>query len=48
MEKRKKKKIIFVPYPMNGFMNSPTDPSGSYTGIPIVSMEEPVQDADDL
>lgn len=25
-----------------------TDPQGSYTGVPRVPMERPVQDADDL
>ena len=27
---------------------SPTDPQGSYTGIPVVPDEIPIQDADDL
>lgn len=27
---------------------SPTDPDGSYTGKPVDSHEQPVQDADDL
>lgn len=27
---------------------SPTDPQGSYTGVPIHPEEQPVQDADDL
>lgn len=32
----------------NGNGSILTDPLGSYTGIPVVPVEEPVQDADDL
>ena len=31
-----------------GNMYSPTDPNGSYTGMPYDTDEVPVQDADDL
>lgn len=44
----KKKKLVIVPYPINGFLPSATDPSGSYTGIPVEQFEDPIQDVDDL
>jgi hypothetical protein len=31
-----------------GMKSSGTDPGGSYTGIPVNSLDTPVQDADDL
>ena len=43
--KRKKRKIIFPPVPGGGIG---TDPFGSYTGLPLVVVDEPEQDADDL
>lgn len=33
---------------INGFQSVKTDPQGSYTGVPAVPDETPVQDADDL
>ena len=45
---RKKKKLVFVPIASVN-MGSPTgDPFGSYTGVPLIPIEQPVQDADDL
>ena len=44
---RKKKKLRFVPIGSVN-MGSPTDPFGSYTGVPLIPIEQPVQDADDL
>ncbi len=32
----------------SGFQSVKTDPQGSYTGVPAVPDETPVQDADDL
>lgn len=33
---------------MTEFQESATDPQGSYTGVPAIPDEIPVQDADDL
>lgn len=33
---------------MTEYQESTTDPQGSYTGVPAVADEVPVQDADDL
>ena len=49
MKDEKKKKMICVPViTPQGINSSVVDPMGSYTGVPIVPLEEPVQDADDL
>lgn len=51
-EKEKLKKRMVQPMPRSPFAVppafAPTDPYGSYTGVPESDMEEPVQDADDL
>ncbi len=52
--KKGKKETIILPPPMGingtGMLPLPliTDPFGSYTGVPVVEDEIPVQDADDL
>jgi len=48
--KKKKNQLPNQPLlPVPGIFGiSPTDPLGSYTGIPVVPDETPVQDADDL
>ena len=43
--KKKKYKFIFPPVPSNGIGS---DPFGSYTGLPLVIVDEPEQDVDDL
>ncbi len=46
--KNRKKNVMDVPLSLIGMMGAPTDPNGSYTGVPINPFEDPVQDADDL
>ncbi len=53
MNNNKKRKIILPPpmgFNATGILPLPviTDPFGSYTGVPLDTMEIPVQDADDL
>lgn len=46
---KEKKKMICMPViPTQGIDFPMVDPMGSYTGVPVVPLEEPVQDADDL
>lgn len=47
-EKEKEKKRFIVPHGPDLGGSILTDPNGSYTGLPLFSTEEPVQDADDL
>ena len=46
-KKSKNLKKAAVPHAQPG-VPSPTDPQGSYTGVPADPRERPVQDADDL
>lgn len=39
---------LFLPAEGNPAGKIPTDPLGSYTGVPKEKWEKPVQDADDL
>ncbi len=50
-EKDKEPKLPLIPFNMNenGLWGMPfIDPFGSYTGVPIIPTEQPIQDADDL
>ena len=47
-EKDKDRARYIVPLGPNFGGAIMTDPMGSYTGLPLFSTEEPVQDADDL
>lgn len=43
--KKRRYKLKFPPGLSTG---NPTDPFGSYTGVPLAVVDEPEQDADDL
>ena len=47
-EKKNEKKHYIVPKGPDLGGSILVDPNGSYTGLPLFSTEEPVQDADDL
>ena len=48
MKKQKKKPKQSEAFEDAVFQSNPTDPQGSYTGVPENIRELPVQDADDL
>ncbi len=50
MKEKKDSKIIPNYFGLQGPFNGLglADPLGSYTGVPVIPDEEPVQDADDL
>lgn len=47
-EKKKSSEVSDKLQGMFTMKNTKTDPSGSYTGVPVNPYEQPVQDADDL